>query len=177
MNNAEKKLFLSKLKTETGSQLLKTLDFFRNNGDCDLIPDVLNLLETNTEQEIADNVLQLVSDLKNPAASDSVFDYMVKTATSATRKQLITALWQSEADFSHKGNDIVRLILDADNFETAFEALTLLENNAMSIVPDTAKDLLALIKAETEHADDNLLGIYTAAQEHLAKAIASATED
>ena len=155
MNNAEKKLFLSKLKTETDEQLLKTLDFFRNNGDNEVLPDVLNLLESGRSKTITDFVLSLVSDLKNQSASDVVFDYMCQTNNKDTKKQLITALWQSQADFSHRSDDLIKLVTDTDDFETSFEILTLLENNAKNIQANTAQEILAMIspRLSTQNKD------------------------
>ncbi len=165
MNNAEKKLFLAKLKTETDEQLLKTLDFFRNNGDNDVLPDVLNLLESGRSQTITDNVLSLVSDLKNQSASDVVFDYMCQINNKVIKKQLITALWQSQADFSHKSDDLIKLIINTDDFDTSFEILTLLENNANNIQANTAQEMLAAI-TEAQNRNHTLTnelnGIYNA---------------
>ena len=165
MNNAEKKLFLSKLKTETDEQLLKTLDFFRNNGDNDVLPDVLNLLKSERSQTITDCVLSLVSDLKNQSASDIVFDYMCQTNNKDTKKQLITALWQSQADFSHRSDDFVKLIINTDDFETSFEILTLFTNNANEIEANTAQEMLAAIteaQSRNHNLTNELYGIYAA---------------
>lgn len=177
MNNAEKKLFLSKLKTETDEQLLKTLDFFRNNGDTEVLPDVLRLLESERSQIITDCVLSLVGDLKNQTASDIAFDYMSQTNNHAAQKQMITALWQSEADFSHKADEITRIFTQSDDFETAFEILTLLENNACNINKDTAENLLSTISEHSKIAKSEFQGIYDAAKQHLYNIISGNADD
>ena len=177
MNNAEKKLFLSKLKTENDEQLLKTLDFFRNNGDTDVLPDVLQLLESDRSQSIFDCVLTLVGDLKNKDASDIAFDYMCQTSNAFAQRQMITALWQSEADFSHKANDIAKIFIEADDFETAFEILTLFENNACNINKETAEKLLSLISEHSKSAKTEFQGIYDAAKQHLINTISGNNED
>ncbi|MBR6176727.1 MAG: hypothetical protein IKQ70_02440 [Bacteroidales bacterium] len=167
MNNAEKKLFLSKLKSETDEQLLKTLDFFRNNGDTDVLADVLRLLESERSQQVYECVLNLVSDLKNQAASDIAFEYMTQTTDMDTQKKIISALWQSEADFSHKAEDITNIFTSTNDFETAFEILTLMENNACNITKDTANTLLYNISSKKESAAAGFEGIYDAAIQHL----------
>ena len=175
MNNAEKKLFLSKLKSETDEQLLKTLDYYRNNGDPDVLSDVLRLLESERSQMIHDYVLNLVGDLKNQAASDIAFDYMCQTNHIPTKKKIISSLWQSEADFSHKAKDIIQIFTCTDDFETAFEILTLLENNACNIDKDTANTLLEQISKSS--AAPVFEGIYDAAKQHLYNIIKNTDED
>ena len=175
MNNAEKKLFLSKLQSETDEQLLKTLDFFRNNGDTEVLTDVLRLLESERSQMVHDYVLTLVGDLKSQAASDIAFDYMCQTNHMPTKRKMISALWQSDADFSHKAEEIIRIFTCTDDFETAFEILTLLENNACNIDKDTANTLLDQI-AKTS-ASPMFEGIYDAAKQHLYNIIKTNGED
>lgn len=177
MNNAEKKLFLSKLKSETDEQLLKTLDFFRNNGDTDVLTDVLNLLESERSQTIYDYVLNIVGDLKSQAASDIAFEYMCNTNHMPTKRKMISALWQSDADFSHKAEDIIRIFTLTDDFETAFEILTLLENNACNIDKNTASALLDQITKTSTTAAPMFEGIYDAAKQHLYNIIKTTEED
>ncbi|MBO7142288.1 MAG: hypothetical protein J6V76_04180 [Bacteroidales bacterium] len=177
MNNAEKKLFLSKLKTENDEQLLKTLDFFRNNGDTEVLPDVLRLLESDRSENVIETVLTLVGDLKNHAASDIAFDYMRQTGNADARRKMITALWQSDADFSHRADEIAGLILDSDDFETAFEVLTLFENNACNIQKEKAATLIQLFEQKAEGAGAGFEGIFNAAKQHLINTVNGETED
>lgn len=177
MNNAEKKLFLSKLKSENDEQLLKTLDFFRNNGDTDVLVDVLRLLESERSQSVYDCVLNIVSDLKNQAASDIAFEYMNQTSDLTAKRKMISALWQSDADFSHKAEVITNIFTSTNDFETAFEILTLLENNACNINKNTANSLLDHISTQKKSAAAEFEGIYNAAIQHFYNIINGKEED
>ena len=92
-----------------------------------------------------------------------------------TKRKMISALWQSDADFSHKAEEIIRIFTCTDDFETAFEILTLLENNACNIDKDTANTLLDQI-AKTS-ASPMFEGIYDAAKQHLYNIIKTNGED
>ncbi|MCQ2973188.1 MAG: hypothetical protein MJ211_00065 [Bacteroidales bacterium] len=171
MNSAEKKLFLSKLASESDELLLKTLDFFRSNGDIDVLPNVLNLIDSGKGQIVTDAVLNFVSDLKNKDAANVVFDFMINNSNKYSQKQLITALWQCDVDFSDKAEIIIDFIFNTDNFEMAFDALTLLENNASNIEKDIADCLFDKVCNWSKGSNFEFDGIYNAVKEHLMKII------
>ncbi|MCQ2252297.1 MAG: hypothetical protein MJZ61_02475 [Bacteroidales bacterium] len=167
MNTAEKTLLLKKLANEDDSELASTLHYFRENGDIELLPNVLELLSSNRSQDIKDNVLQLCADIKNPEAADMAFAFMMATQNAEVKKSVITALWQTGNNFSHKAGEIVDIIIDSPDFETAFEALTLLENCAVEIEKEPAGNLHNKVAQAAENASETKAGILKAAQTHL----------
>lgn len=167
MITAEKNLFLQKLANDTDTQLVSTLHFFRSNGDTSLLPNVLELLASDRSDEIKDEILTLVSDIKTQDAAFVAFDFMVNTQNMEIKKLMLNALWQSGADFSEKAEDIVNLMLCFNEFEPAFDTFTLLENCAENIAKDTAKALADKVEAAEKLASPELSGIYVSMKNHL----------
>jgi hypothetical protein len=66
-------------------------------------------------------------DVKNPNCAKILCSYIENPAYSAQKAMLFSIAWQSALDFSSLSDSAVASICN-DNFETAFEAHTLLEH-------------------------------------------------
>lgn len=174
MNTAERKLFLSKLEKDSDEELLKTLNYFRNNSDMDLLGNVLDLLSKPKSQAIHDAVIQLCLDIKTADAAYTLFDYIMEAQDDHTRRLLLSVIWQIGQDFSLRAAHIVEMILNETDFQTAFDCLTLLENSTDNIPADTAQQLLQKIEQEQGRCHSSIIPLLDSAREHLANTITDA---
>ncbi len=147
MNTAEKKLFLTKLNTESDQDLLKTIAYYRKNSDLDLLPSILDLLASNRGQEIKDAIAQMCLDIRTADTAITVMDYIGQTPHTQVRRQLMSIIWQTGQDLSLRAGQIVKILLQEDDFQAAFDCLTVLENCTETITPDTASSLLEMVRA------------------------------
>lgn len=166
MTDQERKLFLTKLNSLHGAELLQTLENFGTNGDAQLLPDVLNILINTKESEVYNAIIDIVSTLKDDNASQILFNYVYDLQHGKIKQNLLTALWQTGCDFSHEANRIVEMLFAAEDFETAFEVLTLLENSVVNLESDVAFDYFNRIKNLELMGNPDFSGIYSAAKEH-----------
>lgn len=166
MNNAEKQLFIKKLGSDSDEELAKTLHYYRENSDLDLLPNILELLSTDRSDAAKDCILQLCNDIRDREAADIVFGYMAQTRNAAIKRKLMQTLWITGVDFSHKAEDIVGLLTSAGDFETAFEALSLLENSTDNISPALSNTLYDRIAAAPT-APEMLKSLHDAAKNYL----------
>lgn len=173
MNNTEINLFLKKLDSKIEDDLLKTLDYFRSNGDPCLMKEVLTLLKVSKSQVIKDAVISIVSDLRNLQASEITLNFIIETADRDIKLSLLQALWQSSADLSNSAESIINLIINNNDFGVAFEALTLLENNAENINKSSAEKLITLIKSNSSDLPSEIEPLRKAAENHLNKFLIS----
>lgn len=167
MNSAEKKLFLQKLENETDDQIQSTLHYYRENGDIELLPNVLELLASDRSDMVKETIIELCGDIKTQEAANIAFDYMAQTKNANIRKALLSSLWQAGIDISDRAEKIVEIMLACTDFETTFDAFTLLENCAIEISQETASKLHDIVKNAEGKAADYKRGILQAAREHL----------
>ncbi len=166
MNDSEKKKFLTDLSNKSGSDLVQTLEFFRTDGDAELLPSVLDVLLRNPEQVVSDTIIDIVSYLKDDTAAGVLFDFVYGLAEGKLKKDLLVSLWQTGCDFSNNAGRVVEMLFAADDFETAFEVLTLLENSVENVGQDVAYDFFNRIKGLEMMSNPDFFGIYSAAKEH-----------
>jgi hypothetical protein len=167
MNTAEKQLFVKKLGTDSDEELAKTLNYYRSNADLDMLPHILELLASDRSDAAKDCILQLCNDVRDIDAANIVFDFMAQTRDVVIKRKLMQALWSTGVDFSHKAEHIVGIITSTDDFEMAFEALSLLENSTESLSPTLASSLHDTITAAGQSAPEIILSLNKAAKDYL----------
>ncbi len=170
MNTAEKKLFLTKLNTECDQDLLKTLAYYRKNSDLDLLPSILDLLGSSRGQEIKDAVAELCLDIRTADTAITVMDYISETPNTEIRRQLMSIIWQTGQDLSLRAHQIVKILLQEDDFQAAFDCFTVLENCTESITPETASSLLEMVRAANGENNPATSALIESAADYLLRA-------
>lgn len=174
MNSAEKKLFISKLEKDSDEELAKTLNYYRNNSDLDLLPNILDILSSDRSDSIKDTVLQLCIDIKTADTAYTVFDYITECESAEARRMLLSVIWQNGQDLSLRASQIVEMLIREEDFETAFDCLTILENCTDNIPADKAAELIEKIDSKADKCHKSVEPLLGSAKEHLANAITSA---
>lgn len=175
MNSAEKKLFLTKLSNESDQDLLKTLDYYRKNSDLDLLPNILDILKSDRGAEIKDAVTNLCLDIRTADTAITVMDYIKTTTHIPTRRQLMSIIWQTGQDLSLRAADIIDLLIAEDDFQGAFDCLTVLENCTEGITAQTAESLMQKVRAA--NGNDTTAPLLQSAYEYLLRASMPADEN
>ncbi len=167
MNKAEKQLFIKKLGTDSDDELAKTIHYYRGDADLELLPPILELLTSDRSETAKGVIIDLCSDIREQQAADIVFGYMAQTPDNGIKRRLMSSLWQTGLDFSHKAPQIVELICSSGDFETVFEAFTLLENSTDNLSPALASELHDTVSAAEPAATEEVRPLYAATKEQL----------
>jgi hypothetical protein len=131
MSNISKKdlrnTIISGLKSTDSKVVTNSIKQLREEGKPEDIQILLDVMVSKSEPEIQSSIHNFLADLKNQKAGQFIVDAIQNQKYSAIRKQLISICWESSVKFSNHISVFVDLLIESD-FETAFEAFTVIEN-------------------------------------------------
>jgi hypothetical protein len=112
--------------TDKDMQLKAIADAY-DNGDSAIVKALFELLKTNADdEEILDASFEFLYQVKDQLCAPVYAEYMLLTK-GELRKEIIAACWQSGIDFKNYIPHFTTVAIVTD-FETAFEAITVIEN-------------------------------------------------
>ena len=138
--NYQRKLFSSKT-----NEVLESLNAIQNNGYPEIIPDIIKVYVENENEEIKQNALFILNNLKEKESVSYFMDGLKFSENSDLRVNVISACWQNGLDFSSYIPTFLN-ILTEENIETAIEAYSVIESN----IPLLSEDHLLELRKKTE---------------------------
>jgi hypothetical protein len=130
--------------TQTGV-VISAINSIKEKGNKLYIPMLFDLLNSNPEKEITDEINKLLSTVKDKETAESFIDAVEDEKYKSIRKQILTTCWQNGLDFSNYLPVFVDLIIN-DDWENAFEAFTIIDN--LELLPEQKTVDKAMIKIE-----------------------------
>lgn len=125
--NKQKTKIEEQLFSARTADVITALKQLKENGDEKILPLLFNLLQTNHEQEVRDEIVYLLNNLKIKAAAPVIAHALSDPDYRSIRKTLTTACWQNGLDYRNFLPVFVDLVVQED-WETGFEAFTVIEN-------------------------------------------------
>jgi len=137
------------LKSEDAAIVAETIQELRIHGNTDLLPFVFSLLFSNRMEQLNDEIVNLLNDIKDPKAvpvfMDAIKTYRGKKAFS----QLVSACWQCGLDFSEYIDQFIELVIGEDYY-TALEAFSVIEENVSLLTFQQRTARIELIRSRLE---------------------------
>jgi hypothetical protein len=118
-------------------QIISLIQDFRDNGELFIVEPLIDILFTNRSFSLKQEILQFVSDIKNPDAIEIIADSIQHHMGDRNNYGLVSACWQSNLDFSSKLSIFIEILCNSD-YQTSFEAFTVIENSIGNV---SQKDL------------------------------------
>jgi len=112
--------------TQTGV-VISAINSIEEKGNKLYIPMLFDLLNSNQEKEITDEINKLLSTVKDKETAKSFIDAVENKKYKSIRKIILTTCWQNGLDFSSYLPIFIDVIVN-DNWENAFEAFTIIDN-------------------------------------------------
>ena len=112
---------------------------------------IIEVLCNNKDGEVQNKILHILRHLKNQKAGDIFAENLSKSKFKTFRKDLITVCRMNGLDYSNH-LDIFLDLFAKENFETAFEAYTLIMN---SVPNKLAEEKLNTLKQKSETIYNN----------------------
>jgi hypothetical protein len=128
-----RKMVKQKIKIEEqlysarNADVIAALKMLKENGDVNILPLLFNVLQTNHEQEVQDEIIYILNNLKIKAAAPVIANALSDPDYLSIRKTLTSACWQNGLDYKEFLPVFVDLVVQED-WETGFEAFTVIEN-------------------------------------------------
>jgi hypothetical protein len=138
--------------TQTGV-VISAINSIKEKGNKLYIPMLFDLLNSNPEKEITDEINKLLSTVKDKETAESFINAVGDEKYKSIRKEILTTCWQNGLDFSNYLPVFVDIVIN-DDWENAFEAFTIIDN--MESLPEqkTVDKAIAKIEAAMENATE-----------------------
>jgi hypothetical protein len=122
------KEWISALEATDPAAILPILHEIRNAGSVKILPVLFRLIHKNTDPQIRNEIINLLSELKSPEAAPIIATSLEKNDFGDYLPAFVAACWQSGLDFSKHLLVFTGLFIQAD-YMTALEAFTVIEES------------------------------------------------
>lgn len=147
-SNIKENLFST--NTETVISAIKSI---KQHGNKFYLPIFFELLNSNPEKEIEDEIKNLLATIKDKETIASFIQAIEDKKYQPILKSLLMACWQNGLDFSNYLPVFVDIVIN-ENWEIAFEAFTIIDNleflPEQEIIDKTSLKIKAALETATE---------------------------
>lgn len=148
--------WLASLTSDDNERIIQTLHEIRNAGSVKLLPELFKMIHTDTPSLVRNEILKLVSDIKNQEAVPYIATSLDKVDFGDYLPAFVAACWQSGLDFSKHLRVFAGLFIQAD-YKTALEAFTVIEESLDNASEDEIYQCILFLKdAECMVTDEKL---------------------
>jgi len=129
--NKKNQEIINKLSSSNENEIIETIKLLRKVGNNVLLYQTFITFQNNSSQQIKDEIFRLWCDLQLQESVDVIIDVIEKNEFADIKREVISSCWQSKLEFK----DLVPFINTVinDDFETAIEAFTVIDNNAFQV--------------------------------------------
>jgi hypothetical protein len=163
------KKILNELSSSDSKTILKSIQSLREEGIASDIPILLDVVIEKKDPSISKAVWNLLIDVKEEKAGEIIIEAIENERYASLRKELVAVCWESRLNFSQHLDVFVEILIQ-ENFETAFEAFTVIENMTGIISEKKKEEIAQKLKDAIANATQERKGFLHEAI-HLVKAI------
>jgi hypothetical protein len=140
---------LSGLNSPDENTVAETIRELRLHGNVDVLPALFSLLFSGRMENLVDEIVNLLNDVKDPHAVPVFMDGIKKYRGKDGFEKLVSACWQCGLDFSPYIDQFIDLVIEEDYYPS-LEAFSVIEENisAMSSQQRTAR--LEFVRSKLE---------------------------
>ncbi len=146
------------LKLVNKEAIDKILTHLSENGTTNDLRPLLDLMVHTPHKDVLTSCVKFWADIKIKAAKQLIITAITDKKYASIQKEMVSVCWQSSIDFSENVNVFVDLLISSD-FETAFEAFTVIENLTGKIEEDVIKKEQQKLKDAIPSAHEHLKGM------------------
>ena len=165
---------LKKLGSNDIELVTEAIEQIKTEGDLSIVPELLDILLQCKEPVIITHITSLLSDIKDSGFKTILMEKLIQAANNSEKPNLLRICWESAIDFSEY-MDIFLDILLKDDFISALEASTVIENLSDNLSEVKIKEAIERIKALP--ADDDKAFLLEGVLLHLEEMLDSSKED
>jgi hypothetical protein len=147
MDEKKKKIqsLRGKLTSNDTKVVLQSLEQIKEEGEAELIPDLLQVLESTTIKDIHTKVLEILNNLKSQSAANAVIQELAQIDNSEIRNNVLASCWKNGLDYSQHIDTLIDIFINAE-FNNALEAFTVIENSTQNLSTETLNQSVNKIK-------------------------------
>ncbi|WP_297093564.1 hypothetical protein [uncultured Draconibacterium sp.] len=134
-------------------QVLAALNKLKESGNKDYLPILFELMVAGCEAEVERQIQKLLGTIKDKETIPVFISALQEEHYQPIRKNIATVCWQNGLDFSDNIEVFVDLVIN-ENWETAFEAFTVIDNMEHFPSPEVMKPLKLKIARALKVSDE-----------------------
>lgn len=146
------KLLINSFIKSTDVQLVSMLPELKKQSDLMYLRPLLEILVSGRSEMLKNAIVEFVSDLKDQQAVPVLVEFLFQSFPSRSITKLVTACWQCRLDFSKHLQIFFTILLDG-NYQTAFEAFTVIENSLDGLTSVEISEYIAQVKKGIINSD------------------------
>lgn len=155
MSNKE---VIKNLRSKNTTLILEALNFIKQEGNEDILEDVILLLNTTKETKVRDEIIKILEHLKEQSCAP----ILVKSIENPDNKEILSLLvsscWKNGLDYSDSAEIFTDLFIRAE-FQLAFDAFTVIDNME-EIGNQSADACIFRLKNSVEDIQDDKKALY-----------------
>ncbi len=126
----EEKRFVLETKASLASdneeRVIAKLHELKSSGKACLFPSILGLLEQSRSKSVKQEVILLISNIKDQKCVPFIVDFIKKDVHNDWTSRVISVCWQSRLDYSNDLNTFIHCFVSGD-YQVALESFTVIE--------------------------------------------------
>lgn len=144
---------INKLRSRVDDIIMEGIHEVRDNGDPEILHDLVDLLGDGGNSSIENAVLQVLNDLKDQNSVEVLIAIIQKYRGQAILNKLVCACWQNGLDYSAHIPLFIDLAIKED-YRTSLEVLSLIEENEAHINPEERQSHIQCIKDKLNNTEE-----------------------
>lgn len=153
--NGSKKLKqqIESLRSSNKSAILGTLEELRSEGDISVLPELFNLMLVQEDEEIFNNTVSLLNDLKNKEAAEILVEAIADPEYEKILTYLVAACWQNGLSYGKYISTFVEVVV-AGEYTASIEAFTVIEEAVGELEPEDRTMLVRTLENKLKDVQD-----------------------
>jgi len=153
MNEKQKKekLLISKLQSNNKTLIIEALQEIKEIGTITLLPYIFDLINDQIEEDVKKEVYFILSNVHDKNAPQYYIKAIEEKNFGSLKSEVISLCWQSSLDFSPYIEIFAQIMLKSNDFQTALEAFTVIENSLSNATIENLKSCLNFLQNNQSH--------------------------
>lgn len=151
-SNQRLKQQIQSLRSSHRSAILDTLRELRSEGDISVLPDLFNLMLIQEDQEILDEIVTLLNDLKDKEAAEILAEAIANPEYREIQTSLVAACWQNGLSYGTHIATFVEVVVSGD-YSAAIEAFTVIEEAVGELEQEERVQLVRSLKSNLQEVE------------------------
>lgn len=143
--NDIRKNIINNILIGTDEQVISIITELKSNNDLQFIPVLIDVLLSKRSEILQRTIVEYLSDIKDPGLVPILIESLTNSFPEKNVTMLVTACWQSRLDFSNHLETFFNILVNG-NYQTAFEAFTVIENSIDSLSVNDITNFISIVK-------------------------------
>ena len=128
LNKLSSNTIIKKLQSSNTNDILEGINDIRLQGSPEHLPPLCLILRRSVQPDIKNAIIKLLDELKDQKATHQMIELIRSEKSVTVKRILVASCWKSGLDYSALLEPFFEIFVQ-DDFETAFEAYTIIDSN------------------------------------------------